>query len=361
MFTFFVTCGLAAEGGTAAGVALALAALTRPEGVLVAAVVGIWRTIVARRVDLRFGLTFAAIWAPYFAWRWWYYGWMFPNTFYVKAGGTPPPGYTAKMLHHGLYYVWQWAWQSRALFAVPLVALAVWRRPRWGLCAVALTVIYLAYTVSVGGDFIGLHRFVLPLFVTTAVLAAQGIEALADLVRWPTPLFAVPFVLGYALSEVPVTREALIPVADGGGTIDRPGFLKLYAEDREKIGRALAPLMRPDDFSVVGGVGVQPYYARMRAVDVFGLVSEDIAHNEPPVRDRPGHQKWARTERVLSYHPTFIMSCYDLHREPTSYRLCGEAATFMKNGYEPTTMHIPGLRERGEYYTFLRRKDRPWP
>lgn len=360
MFTFFVVCGLAAEGATGAGVALGLAALTRPEGVLVAAVVGVWRCIVGRRLDVRFGLVFLAIWAPYFAWRWWYYGWLFPNTFYVKAGGTPPPGYTERMLHHGLFYVRQWAWQSRAVFALPLVALAIWRRPRWALLAVSLSIVYLGYTVAVGGDFIGLHRFILPLFVTTAVLAAQGLEALAGLLPRPTPALALPFVVGYALSEVPVTRQALIPVADDG-IIDHPGYLKLYSEDRELIGKALAPLIRPDDFSVVGGVGVQPYYARMRAVDVFGLVSDDIAHNEPPTRDRPGHQKWARAERVLSYHPTFIMSCYDLHREAGRYRLCDEAGTFEKHGYEPTTLHVPGLRERGEYYTFLRRKDRAWP
>jgi hypothetical protein len=25
------------------------------------------------------------------------------------------------------------------------------------------------------------------------------------------------------------------------------------------------------------------------------------------------------------------------------------------------TIHVPGLAERGEYYTFLKRKDRAWP
>jgi hypothetical protein len=127
------------------------------------------------------------------------------------------------------------------------------------------------------------------------------------------------------------------------------------------MGKALAPRMREGDFSVLGGAGVQPYHARQRGFDVFGLVSEDVAHNEPPTNPRPGHQKWARPERVLKYQPTFLFYCYDLHKQPTRYRLCGEADWFMQRGYEPVTLFVPGLRERGEYYTFLKRKDRPWP
>ncbi len=47
----------------------------------------------------------------WFAWRWWYYGYPFPNTYYVKAAGEPPPGYRSKLMQNGLYYVWQWARQ----------------------------------------------------------------------------------------------------------------------------------------------------------------------------------------------------------------------------------------------------------
>lgn len=361
MFTFFVVFALADERPVASGLALGAAALTRPEGVLVAAVVGIGRLVARRRFgrdELVFGTAFLALWLPYYAWRWWYYGWFFPNTFYVKAGGTPPPGYSHAMLEHGLYYVRQWAWQSRALFALPLVVFAVRRRPAFSLICLALIVVYLGYTVSVGGDFMGLHRFVLPLFVLVAVLAALGLEAIAPKGALPAAAVAVAVVAVFAVSQVLVTRAALARVADNG--IDRPGYLKMYAEDRALIGKALDPRLGPDDFSIVGGVGVQPYYGHMRAIDVFGLVSDDIAHNEPPTNPRPGHQKWARPERLLKYNPTFIFSCYDLHREPTRFQLCGEAPWFEQHGYVPVTMHVPGLVERGEYYTFLRRKDRPW-
>jgi arabinofuranosyltransferase len=366
MFTFLVMLGVhgvVVERPVLSGVALALSAMTRPEGALVTAACGVWRLARCRlrigREDVLWGLAFLAVWAPWFAWRWWYYGWPFPNTFYVKAGGTPPPSYAADMRAQGLFYVWQWLTQSRAVYAIPLVAAGVWRRPGFGGFCLLLTAVYLGYTVSVGGDFMGLHRFVMPLFVTTALLAAIGLEAVAD--RLPPaarPVCAALLAGGFAASQVPVTRQALVPTADRG--IDRPGYLERYAEDRALLGKALAPRLRPDDFSVMGGAGVQPYYARMRGFDVFGLVSEDVAHNEPPVRARPGHQKWARPERVLGYNPTFLFYCYALHANPSRYQLCGEAGWFMQRGYEAVTIFVPGVKD-GEYYTFLKRKDRPWP
>ena len=371
MFTFLAVLAMTLyleERWVWSGLCLALAAMTRPEGALIAAVCGVHRMGVRAFVDrrpwpggaeLRWGGAFLAVFVPYWLWRWQYYGWFFPNTFYVKAGGAPSPEYSATMLSRGLYYVWQWAWQSRAIFAAPLVLLALRRAPRFTSLALLLTANYLYYAVSVGGDFMGLHRFVMPLFVTTAVLAAL---AIAELGRWlprAAPWLGLALVTGFAASQVKVTREALVPRADNG--IDRPGYLAVYAHDRGLIGKALAPHILPQDTSVFGGAGVQPYYARLRGVDVFGLVSEEIAHEEPPSNPRPGHQKWARPERVLRWAPTFLFYCYDLHPTPKQYRLCGEAGFFQARGYEPVTLFVPGLRERGEYYTFLKRKDRVWP
>lgn len=362
MFTFFVMLGVdaaVADRLPRAGLAFGFAALTRPEGALVFAVVAAHRLVanalarrfVPERRELLGVAAFLAVFAPYFAWRWWYYGWPFPNTYYVKAGGTPPPGYARGMLEHGLYYVWQWAWQTRAVFAAPLVAIGLVKHRRFGGLALAIVAAYLAYTIWVGGDFMGLHRFVMPATVLTLFLASLGVLALP---RWALLLY-VPF----AVSQAFVTRAALVPVADH--RIDRPGYLARYAHDRALMGEALAPHVRPDDYAILGGAGVLPYYARLRGVDIFGLVSEDIAHNEPPTVPRPGHQKWGRADRVLKLAPTLLLHCYDLHRDPNRYTLCGEAGYFQSRGYEPVTLYIPGLLERGEYFTFLKRKDRAWP
>ncbi|HET9627582.1 MAG TPA: hypothetical protein VFP84_39770 [Kofleriaceae bacterium] len=360
------------------GVYLALAAMTRPEGPMIAAVLGAaWLVVrvVARRTEpLRRvrheAITiacFLALWAPWFAWRWWYYGWPFPNTYYVKASG-PWAGadMPRQMLDNGLYYVWVWLRQTRLLFALPLAVLGLAaarpRTPRFALCVTCavFAAVYLAYAVSVGGDFMGLHRFIMPVFVVAALAVTLGAEWLTGKLghRAAGPALAAILVAAFAITQVQLTRESLRwgNFANDRG-IDTPAFLIVYTEDRAAIGRAMQPCFRGDDFSIVGGAGAQPYFGRMRAIDVFGLVSETIAHDEPRIRPRAGHTKFGSDRVLAAYDPTFVFSCYQIHRTPAAPPLAC-AAPWLARGFEPVTMHIPGMREQGEYYTFLARKTR---
>jgi hypothetical protein len=373
------------------GVVLALASTTRPEGPMIAAVFGVvWlslriagilgargpsylapaETAPRRRrfVDEALAVAwFLALWAPWFAWRWWYYGWPFPNTYYVKATGLwASPDLPHQMTRNGLYYVWTWLRQTRLLYALPVAVVGLVaarpRTPRFLLtvtCAV-FAAVYLAYTVGVGGDFMGLHRFIMPMFVVAALAVALGAEWIAGKIPHPAagPVLAALLVGGFAVTQASLTRESLRwgNFANDRG-IDTPAFLIVYTEDRAAIGRAMAGCFADDDFSIVGGAGAQPYFARMRGVDVFGLVSETIAHDEPRIRARAGHTKFGSDRVLAAYDPTFVFSCYQIHREPAQPQLpC--AAFWLARGFEPVTMHIPGMREQGEYYTFLANKTR---
>lgn len=368
------------------GVVLALASMTRPEGPMIAAVLGAlwiagtlwarWRrardaAAPARTGDAREALIavawFLGLWGPWFAWRWWYYGWPFPNTYYVKATGPwVGPELPREMIRNGLYYLWTWLVQTRLLYALPLAVLGLAsarpRTPRFALtsvCAV-LSAVYLIYTVGVGGDFMGLHRFIMPLFVLAALAVTLGAEWLAGKLRHRAagPAIATLATVAFAATQWQLTRASLRwgNFANDRG-IDTPAFLIAYTEDRAAIGRAMQGCFRPDDFSIVGGAGAQPYFARMRGVDVFGLVSDTIAHDEPRIRARAGHTKFGSDRVLAAYDPTFVFSCYQLHRRPEQPALpC--AGFWLARGFEPVTMHVPGLREQGEYYTFLAKKSR---
>src|SRR5690606_29838028 len=110
--------------------------------------------------------------------------------------------------------------------------------------------------------------------------------------------------------------------------------------------------------SIVGGAGAQPYYGRMRAIDVFGLVSDRVAHEEPRIRARAGHTKFARDTLLAQYDPTFVFSCYAIHSAPVKPPLNCHPSFWLAKGYELVTMHIPGMKQSGEYYTFLAKKSR---
>lgn len=388
------------------------------------------------RPELVAGAWFVGLWAPWFLWRWWYYGYPFPNTYYVKAAGPwTNPEFGSQMLGHGFHYVWVWLVQTKLLFASPLAVLGlVAVRPRSARFVLAassglLLAVYLAYTITVGGDFMGLHRFIMPLFVLAAFAVTLGLEWLSrflpeervvfpgslislgamiaiaiaiaiysyvsipDLVAntaglavldprlWLPILIVVGavavliaqhgtrrgisaaaclLVIGaFATSQAELTTRSLDPknLAADRGVIDTPAFLIVYTEDRAKIGRAMAPCFTEDDFSIVGGAGAQPYFGRMRAIDVFGLVSDKIAQREPRSRPRSGHTKWGTDALLAEYDPDFIFSCYRLHKTPQQPQLpC--AGPWLRRGFEHVTLKIPGMEEQGEYYTFLAKQRR---
>ncbi len=361
-------------------IALALAAMTRPEGLLLAALFVIHRIadnlLAGRRwkpdrAELRACAWFLGLWAPWFAWRWWYYRWPFPNTYYVKAAGKAVAGYDHKMWGHGWHYVDAWVEQTRLVWVGPLLAAGLIARPRtawftFATLAAPVTAIYLVYVASVGGDFMGLHRFIMPLFVLAALTVALGVARLAGLAgrlhRHGAAIVAAVLGLavatGFALDQQRLTDRSLHHLGADEG-IDTPGYLALYANDRLLIGDALRPCLRPDDVAIYGGVGALPWTAHLDGVDVFGLVSDHVAHEVPRTRDRPGHNKWAPDALLEAYRPTIILHCYDLRRDPAPAPLghC-DHAYWESRGFEKVVLHVPGLRERGEYLTFLARRDR---
>jgi arabinofuranosyltransferase len=361
------------------GLLLALAAMTRPEGLLLAAVIGgcaLAGNLSARRFTLATlvppaqrwaALAFLALWLPWFVWRCWYYGWPFPNTYYVKATGAwQPPELAREMWRNGAYYLLVWARQTGLLWASPLLAfglvVGLRRRPRaWFVALVAFAAIYLLYTASVGGDFMGLHRFILPVFVAAAIAITLGAQALAQwLFARPQlgAVLALPLLLAFALAQQALTsRSVAWGRFDADHGIDSPAFLMIYTRDRAEVGRALRGCLRDDDFSIVGGAGAQPYFGHMRAIDVFGLVSERVAHREPRIRARAGHTKFASDALLLELDPTFVFSCYAIHATAAPPTLpC--AGPWLSRGFELVTLHVPAMRQSGTYYSFLARASR---
>lgn len=352
------------------GVWFALAAMTRPEGVLLFGLAGLDRAlgwVAARRLrpsrqELLWVASFLALFGPYFAWRWWYYGFPFPNTFYVKSsGGTGA-------LPWGLYYLRRFAEDHTVHFWALLTCLG-WPRARdeartrlfrFGALVIAA---FAAYTAKVGGDFMGLYRFVLPVVPLGALMGQEALHTLgarlSDYLARPVQrALALGLLLGHGVGQAKVSHDGMnIIGADRG--IDTPGYLALYAEERIPVGRWFAQHAQPDDLMTVGGAGVIPYYAGIAAYDVFGLVDRTIAHDPTmTVSQRPGHQKWGSDAYMLSRKPTLITHHYKLHA-----RANDNADLWRARGYEWVTATIPGLSDP-PLYSFLKRIDRafgPFP
>jgi arabinofuranosyltransferase len=354
---------IASGRGFASGAVFAAAAMTRPEGLMLFALTIAFR--VARNLSIEHRvrpqhhelaalLAFVAVFFPYFVWRWRYFGWLFPNTYYVKASGGQGT------LAMGLYYLRRFA-EDYNVACFVLITIAGWparwdrrRRDLFGLGALVFTVFAL-YTLKVGGDFMGLYRFILPVLPLGAVVVQEAIHVIYDRLLPFVPKLAlgaagVACAGGFALASLKVSRTATGNGSEQG--IDSPGYLKHYVEERIPIGVWLAAQARPEHLASVGGAGVIPYYSGLRSFDTFGLVDETIAHDpRMTVRARPGHQKWVSDEYLFRRRPTIIMHEYCLHER------CTRNQGFWRgHGYEWVTATIPGM-DPPPLYSFLKRMD----
>lgn len=368
MFTFFATLGWtsylgerqAADGAgdrevpwlPRSGLYFALSAMARPEGMLFFGLTGLHRllemllvdrTIKPTRSDWIWGIGFALLFVPYQAWRWLYYGWPFPNTYYVKTGAS---GFWPR----GLRYFADWV-VTHHLWAVPLFGALrrglPGRREGRLITLGALYILALSlHVIRVGGDFMALHRFFVPLMPICAVFVALGvrrvIELLLDAGHRPRALIAAA-ALGAALVGVHVARvdrEAMKVGSEGG--VDSIGWLSMFAEQTAAIGRHLGATADPGASLATTAAGIIPYYSRLYTLDVLGLNDEWIAHNVPARGNRPGHTKSAPLEYILDkqidyliYHPTIG------ERRPG--KSAGEQRAWKARGYTWQAEQVPGL------------------
>lgn len=184
-YAFLLTlgvCRLAEEldAGTprvATALVFGLASLTRPEGALfgglmcLVLLVLLGRTGPGRLAWARWSVVFLAVFLSYFFWRWSYYGFLLPNTFYAKvdAGGS--------QVGRGLRYLWAFGAAVGYGLALPLLGLALLRRKALAILASAVLA-QLAFVVVVEGDGLPMYRFFVPVLGLLFLLVAWGSDSL---------------------------------------------------------------------------------------------------------------------------------------------------------------------------------------
>ena len=186
-FTFFVVAAVVCLGVhrnnrwglLISSLSLAAAALTRPEGLMLAACCFGWfavqRVITNQRLDWRevmlLVLPFATIVAAHFLFRYGYYGEWLPNTYYAK--------HVRPWYESGFRYLWAAGLETGLYLLLPLAFGALrgrWSVHRDGTYALALfcIAVHMLYLLRIGGDYFEYRPldFYWPLL---AVPAAQGI------------------------------------------------------------------------------------------------------------------------------------------------------------------------------------------
>ncbi len=410
MFAFWILLGatlyLAEHQGRVrwhfSGCVFALAAMTRPEGLLLMGLTGLHRAganlIVERRVLPRLGEVgwaagFLIPFGIFFAWRYSYYGYPFPNTYYIKAG----EGATASLARWGLPYLWDFIVDNR-LYALPLLVPLFWPRscragqgkggvhPWFFWTYVGLiTLTYAAYVTSVGGDFMAMGRFFLPILPFLALFTQEGLREALERPRagrapdqWrPIPMVIISALL---LGGVGYNSKLLHTESKKQGYrrwgLDTVAYLGKFADDRILIGTWMRHNLPKDTYLAVGGAGAIVYASRLRSLDTYGLNDAWIAHETPRVGDRPGHGKTAPLHYLLEQKPDLM--CHEAKQFDWPYKPSpGEDEIWRSRGYhwvciKPNRLDIelfppeltPGYTMRPSHYCCLKRMDKalgPWP
>jgi len=313
------------------GAWFALAAMTRPEGLLVFALTLAHqmayrlsaRKRLVTRADLgRVGL-FVVIFVPYFLFRWRYYGWFFPNTFYAKVTMED----TAAQWQRGLAYVQTFIGIHLGYLSL-LVALIPLFRPRstvWASYLALIVGVYSAYIAYVGGDW-SVGRFFAPLMPFYYLLLAGG---LVELYHWVKKLVwgrtsleerSGPLRLTYAAAGV-----LLFSLLVGFFWASSPGgeqalFLdrfdaKLAGQARTQMGKWLRANVPSDAVIAVDAAGQMPFYSELRTIDMFGINDLHTAHlNREEMASlgkrmgegTPGHEK-LDMRYIIDRRPDYII------------------------------------------------------
>ena len=280
-----------AKGGWVSAIPWALLFLTRPDGLLFFGIIWLARLLFFKR-GRHFWLwtaVYAGIVIPYTAFRLAYFGYPFPNTYYVKTAGS----LADRVGRWGLRYfsdmlavVPNWFYLFLPMAGAPFV----WRRvPRLARVLVALPYIYLGYVLYVGGDINFPHfRFllhVLPLMAVVGLLplAAQARAGGRKIGGSTVKLAgAVLLVLATAILQVNHTISVWRSLNRGSESIryrymhvtPLAGLVSIYPT----IGEYLKTACPPGSKVVMQDVGAIPFYSNVVTIDIIGLVNAELAH-----------------------------------------------------------------------------------
>lgn len=327
LFTFLVLAGFALlllarswRAYAVAGVAFVLAIMCRPDGIIFVAASAVYLLFVADRPArslVAFLLPLLILFLPYWVWRWQYYGFFFPNTFYAKSISLP-------YYSQGLTYLWLYV-KTYYVLALPLILWVVLASRRteglgtavkswWGslrgrakplLLASLFIIPYALFIVRIGGDFM-FARFFIPITPLAYFAAELLIKRTARGI--PGLLLAALLAAGTLLRINLYTDDSFVG----------------YVADEERYFNVDEPLAVSQDQGALlkkyfqglpvkvafwaGQLRVAYYADPALAIEASaGLTDTAIAHRPIAARGRPGHEKNATLEYLMRRKVNFYI------------------------------------------------------
>jgi hypothetical protein len=269
-----------------------------------------------------FILGFTVIFGTYFIWRWSYFGYFFPNTFYAKTGGGFQQiigGFLYVIKALRLFYGFGW---------IPIILIMLFFRINMintkSIFLFSIGVVSLITTILIGGDHFHLGRFVLPVLPLLFVFFLPSLDKMLFVQMTNlklNPTFRVIVLLAIVaalLVAKPVFQDAI----NGFKNLleGKKGIIAVYDESAEReiidwqhgfiiMGSSLKRIANRDDYIACVPIGAIGYYSKMNVIDMVGIVDPIIAHKDISTSHlekwTPGHTK-GDGNYILSRRPKYI-------------------------------------------------------
>ena len=323
---------------------------------------------------------FLGLFGPYFLWRYQRYGFLLPNTFYVKTGGG-----VLQILRGGLLaFVF---WMQFGLPLVPAVLTMLWetglppardllprppldwfRRHALFVFAALIVICYTAYNVVVGGDYMAMHRFFVPVLPFLYLLFGLPIALLYSRISRPANRAGLAALVLFTAAatffpSTPLERSFFYAPPQQFGAYRGVVTSRWHVRRLAVIGQFFNRYRRDRAESLATtAIGAVGYYADMQVFDIHGLVDVHIAHMPPPPdfgMARPGHGR-KDLPYTFALRPTYVMFSRDLTPEPIELwnYLTPDLRPSVEREYIHRSVWLDdeANQEHG-YFTFFERRD----
>jgi arabinofuranosyltransferase len=353
------------------GIVFALVCMTRLDGLVLVFVTFAWLLyllVIKKRVEAKslalWTLSFLIPFLLYFAWRWSYYGKIFPNTFYIKVTGAD---YYRQGFSYLLSFVERfWIW----FMVIPLFFLGKGMKLNAKLRMVVLyftsmILVFSCYVVYVGGDFMDMFRFfvpILPFFFFLIQEGFRGMHQYSELLaagRRKTAFDALSLLLigsSIFLLAYPSGESNKVWSREG---VDSIGLLRESSRLWSKVGLTFKELADPDETLSTTAAGAIAYYSQLYTIDELGLTLASQSGLNVGEYPRVGHQKRVTRKFLVSRKPNYILRhpLFFYDHELDRLRTSQKEEIYFTNGYELALLGIETTEKGRKYLHCFRLKE----
>jgi arabinofuranosyltransferase len=293
------------------------------------------KSLLKIKIDRRaimFVLGFTIIFGTYFLWRWNYFGYFFPNTYYAKTGGglqQVAGGFFYSIKALRLFYGFAW---------IPLVIVIFFFKKNMftdkAVFLFSFGIISLVTTILIGGDHFHYGRFVLPVLPLLFIFFPPAFDKMlsAEIKYFKLKSKYRAAIILIVLVSLLVSKPVYLETLGGFRNLlqGKKEILIVYDESIEIdiiewqhgfyiMGETLKAISSKDDYIAAVPIGAIGYYSKIKVIDMVGLVDPVIAHKQlSPESMRkwtPGHTK-GDGKYILSKKPKYIQLTDYLTRSP---------------------------------------------